>query len=234
MAALTGDIDQVPPAYSAVKVGGEKLYSAARRGEPLEAPPRRVRVEAFDLSSIRVARVRLRGPLSRAAPTSARSWRRRRASWLRRAPVAAAPNGDRAVPRRPTRRAPEEPVRSDGAGRRRGAPAGGGADRRRRPPRPRTGGSWARRGSTARTACTRRTERSSASTATRARRRSPKLILAAPRTRPAVEVVRSAVEVLEGISSLPIGPRNGRDGRVLRRRAPRPSGRHQPDGGRGP
>src|SRR6266540_2998237 len=35
MAALVGDIEQTPPAYSAVKVGGEKLYRAARRGEPL-------------------------------------------------------------------------------------------------------------------------------------------------------------------------------------------------------
>jgi tRNA pseudouridine55 synthase len=49
MASLVGDIDQVPPAYSAVKVGGRKLYEAARAGQHLEAAPRRVRVEAFDL-----------------------------------------------------------------------------------------------------------------------------------------------------------------------------------------
>jgi tRNA pseudouridine55 synthase len=49
MASLTGEMDQVPPAYSAVKVDGEKLYRAARRGRPLEAPPRRVRVDAFEL-----------------------------------------------------------------------------------------------------------------------------------------------------------------------------------------
>jgi tRNA pseudouridine55 synthase len=46
---LTGEIDQRPPAFSAVKVGGRRLYSAARRGEAIEAPLRRVRVEAFDV-----------------------------------------------------------------------------------------------------------------------------------------------------------------------------------------
>jgi tRNA pseudouridine55 synthase len=49
MARLEGDIEQVPPAYSAVKVGGERLYRAARRGEPVEAPARAVRVAAFEL-----------------------------------------------------------------------------------------------------------------------------------------------------------------------------------------
>lgn len=49
MAELVGEIDQVPPAHSAVKVGGRKLYEAARAGERLEAAPRRVRVFAFDL-----------------------------------------------------------------------------------------------------------------------------------------------------------------------------------------
>jgi tRNA pseudouridine55 synthase len=49
MAELTGEIEQRPPAYSAVKVEGRRLHRAARAGEPLEAPPRRVRVNAFDL-----------------------------------------------------------------------------------------------------------------------------------------------------------------------------------------
>ena len=41
MAALEGDSLQAPPAYSAVKVGGRKLYEAARKGEVLEAAPDR-------------------------------------------------------------------------------------------------------------------------------------------------------------------------------------------------
>jgi tRNA pseudouridine55 synthase len=50
MAALVGDIEQRPPAFSAVKVGGERLHRAARRGEAIEAPARRVRVDAFELT----------------------------------------------------------------------------------------------------------------------------------------------------------------------------------------
>jgi len=49
MAALVGEIDQAPPAYSAVKVGGVTLHRAARRGEAVVAPPRRVRVDEFRL-----------------------------------------------------------------------------------------------------------------------------------------------------------------------------------------
>ena len=37
-AALVGDSLQTPPAYSAVKIGGRKLYEAARTGDALEAP----------------------------------------------------------------------------------------------------------------------------------------------------------------------------------------------------
>ena len=49
MAARLGASMQAPPAYSAVKVGGRKLYEAARAGEAVEAAPRPVRVDAFDL-----------------------------------------------------------------------------------------------------------------------------------------------------------------------------------------
>jgi len=48
MTALIGESLQTPPAYSAVKVGGRKLYEAARKGEALEAAPRPIRVDAFD------------------------------------------------------------------------------------------------------------------------------------------------------------------------------------------
>lgn len=49
MKELTGEIEQRPPAYSAVQVGGERSYKAARRGEVLEVPPRAVRVDTFEL-----------------------------------------------------------------------------------------------------------------------------------------------------------------------------------------
>ncbi|MEX0651688.1 MAG: tRNA pseudouridine(55) synthase TruB, partial [Actinomycetota bacterium] len=47
VAALVGESLQVPPAYSAVKVGGRKLYEAARKGETLQAGARPVQVERF-------------------------------------------------------------------------------------------------------------------------------------------------------------------------------------------
>ena len=49
VASLVGESMQRPPAYSAVKVGGRPMHRAARRGEVIEAPPRPIRVEAFDL-----------------------------------------------------------------------------------------------------------------------------------------------------------------------------------------
>lgn len=52
MASLLGDSMQSPPAYSAVKVGGRKLYEAARRGEVLEAAPRPIHVDAFELAEL--------------------------------------------------------------------------------------------------------------------------------------------------------------------------------------
>jgi tRNA pseudouridine55 synthase len=60
MAALVGDSLQRPPAYSAVKVGGTKLMDAARRGEELEAAPRPIRVDAFELASFAPATAQAR------------------------------------------------------------------------------------------------------------------------------------------------------------------------------
>lgn len=45
----TGELMQSPPAYSAVKVGGERLYRKARRGEAVEVAPRPVVVHRFEL-----------------------------------------------------------------------------------------------------------------------------------------------------------------------------------------
>jgi tRNA pseudouridine55 synthase len=57
MSALLGGSLQRPPAYSAVKVGGRKLYEAARAGEELAAQPRRIRVDRFDVTERRGASV---------------------------------------------------------------------------------------------------------------------------------------------------------------------------------
>lgn len=49
MAGFRGAIEQRPPAYSAIKVDGERLYDKARRGEAVEAPPRTVHIHALTL-----------------------------------------------------------------------------------------------------------------------------------------------------------------------------------------
>ena len=46
--SLRGDIDQVPPMYSAKKQGGRKLYELARRGEEVERKPVRVCIHKFE------------------------------------------------------------------------------------------------------------------------------------------------------------------------------------------
>lgn len=49
LSAFRGEIEQVPPMVSAVKVGGEKLYEKARRGEEIERAPRRVTIYELTL-----------------------------------------------------------------------------------------------------------------------------------------------------------------------------------------
>lgn len=49
LACFTGEIDQVPPMYSALKVDGQKLYELARRGETVERKARKVTVYGIRL-----------------------------------------------------------------------------------------------------------------------------------------------------------------------------------------
>ncbi len=44
---FTGDIEQVPPMYSAIKIGGKKLYELARKGKEVERRPRPVTIRAL-------------------------------------------------------------------------------------------------------------------------------------------------------------------------------------------
>lgn len=50
--SFLGDYDQIPPMYSALKVGGEKLYDKARRGETVEREARRVRVDEIEAKKL--------------------------------------------------------------------------------------------------------------------------------------------------------------------------------------
>ena len=50
-AGLVGEIEQVPPMVSAVKVGGRRLHELARQGVEVERAARRVRVDRFDVDA---------------------------------------------------------------------------------------------------------------------------------------------------------------------------------------
>jgi tRNA pseudouridine55 synthase len=52
LARFTGIIDQVPPAYSAIKVAGERAYDLARDGAPMALPPRPVRIESLVMAAM--------------------------------------------------------------------------------------------------------------------------------------------------------------------------------------
>lgn len=51
MAGFQGEIEQIPPMYSALKHKGERLYKLARQGVEVEREPRRVTVHALELLS---------------------------------------------------------------------------------------------------------------------------------------------------------------------------------------
>lgn len=52
-----GDIQQYPPAHSAIKVDGERLYEKARRGEQVELKLRNVTITAFEITRIALPEV---------------------------------------------------------------------------------------------------------------------------------------------------------------------------------
>lgn len=47
---FTGEIDQIPPMYSAIKVNGEKLYNLARKGIEIERKPRKITIFSLSVS----------------------------------------------------------------------------------------------------------------------------------------------------------------------------------------
>lgn len=49
VAAFVGDYDQIPPMYSAIKIGGKKLYELAREGKTVERKARRIHIEAISI-----------------------------------------------------------------------------------------------------------------------------------------------------------------------------------------
>ena len=59
-AAFVGEIDQIPPMYSAVKVNGKRLYDMARKGITVERKPRRITIYALDIEKVELPLVTMR------------------------------------------------------------------------------------------------------------------------------------------------------------------------------
>ncbi|MES2265471.1 MAG: tRNA pseudouridine(55) synthase TruB [Bacteroidota bacterium] len=57
---FTGDIQQYPPAHSAIKIDGERLYEKARRGEEVELKLRNVTISEFEITRIELPEVDFR------------------------------------------------------------------------------------------------------------------------------------------------------------------------------
>lgn len=51
--SLTGEIDQIPPVFSAIWVDGKRSYDKARAGKAEELPPRRVTISEFEITKFR-------------------------------------------------------------------------------------------------------------------------------------------------------------------------------------
>lgn len=49
---FVGEIEQVPPAHSAIKIDGKRAYSLARKGEDIEMKPRKVIIKSMEVKRI--------------------------------------------------------------------------------------------------------------------------------------------------------------------------------------
>jgi tRNA pseudouridine55 synthase len=54
---FVGEVEQKPPAFSAVKIGGVRAYKLARNSKPVEMKTKRVRIARFDIERVRPPRV---------------------------------------------------------------------------------------------------------------------------------------------------------------------------------
>lgn len=50
--AFMGEIEQIPPAHSAIKKDGVPMYKLARKGKEVKLDPRKVTIKAFDITAI--------------------------------------------------------------------------------------------------------------------------------------------------------------------------------------
>lgn len=59
-ASFIGEINQVPPIFSAVKIKGKKLYESARRGKEVEIKPRKIYINKLQIMSLKLPFIRIK------------------------------------------------------------------------------------------------------------------------------------------------------------------------------
>lgn len=57
--SFRGEIDQVPPRFSAVKVGGVPAYKLARKGKKMELEPKKVTIYKLELEKVELPKIKL-------------------------------------------------------------------------------------------------------------------------------------------------------------------------------
>lgn len=57
---FTGDIEQLPPAYSALKKNGVAMYELARKGVEVEREPRKINISLFEITTVQLPVVQFR------------------------------------------------------------------------------------------------------------------------------------------------------------------------------
>ena len=65
VSSFCGDISQIPPMYSAIKIYGEELYKKARRGEVVERKPRNIHITKIEILSIENEVIKLKEDCSK-------------------------------------------------------------------------------------------------------------------------------------------------------------------------
>lgn len=62
--AFTGEITQIPPQFSAIKIGGQRAYKLARKGEAVDMPSRQVVIYSLELLEYEYPTIKVRAHVS--------------------------------------------------------------------------------------------------------------------------------------------------------------------------
>lgn len=55
-----GEIEQIPPIFSAIKIDGQPLYKKARKGQEVDIPPRKITIHEFEITAVELPDVHFR------------------------------------------------------------------------------------------------------------------------------------------------------------------------------